>query len=58
LRHTLTPDQRETLELHLFEGYSLREIAERNDQTLGNVRNHYYRALDRLRAHIFPRKGR
>lgn len=58
LRDALTREQREALELHLFEGYSLREIAERNDQTLGNVRNHYYRALDRLREHIFPRKGR
>lgn len=58
LRETLTEDQRETLELHLFEGYSLREIAERNDESLGNVRNHYYRALDRLRAHIFSRKDK
>lgn len=58
LRDTLSEDQRATLELHIFEGYSLREIAERNGQTLGNVRNHYYRALDRLRRHIFSRNGR
>lgn len=56
MRETLSGEQRETLELHLFEGYSLREIAERSGQSLGNVRHHYYRALDRLRTHIFPRK--
>jgi RNA polymerase sigma-70 factor (ECF subfamily) len=56
LREQLTPDQQQTLELHLFEGYSLREIAERNGQTIGNVRHHYYRALDRLRSHLFPQK--
>jgi len=56
LRATLSAEQRETLELHLFEGYSLREIAERSGQSLGNVRHHYYRALDRLRKHFFPRK--
>lgn len=58
LRETLTKEQRQTLELHIFEGYTLREIAERSGQTLGNVRNHYYRALDRLRGHIFSRNGR
>ena len=56
LRTTLSAEQRETLELHLFEGYSLREIAERSGQSLGNVRHHYYRALERLRTHFFPRK--
>jgi RNA polymerase sigma-70 factor (ECF subfamily) len=56
LREQLTPDQQQTLELHFFEGYSLREIAERNGQTVGNVRHHYYRALDRLRSHLFPQK--
>jgi RNA polymerase sigma-70 factor, ECF subfamily len=56
LRDQLTPVQQQTLELHFFEGYSLREIAERNGQTVGNVRHHYYRALDRLRSHLFPQK--
>ena len=57
LRETLSDEQRETLELHLFQGYSLREIADKSGQSLGNVRHHYYRALDRLRAHIFPPKS-
>lgn len=52
----LTADQQQTLELHFFEGYSLREIAAKNGQTVGNVRHHYYRALERLRSHLFPPK--
>ncbi len=56
LREQLTEAQHQTLELHFFEGYSLREIAERNGQTVGNVRHHYYRALERLRSHLFPQK--
>jgi RNA polymerase sigma-70 factor (ECF subfamily) len=57
LREQLSEEQKETLELHFFEGYSLREIAERTNQTLGNVRHHYYRALERLRSNLFPPKG-
>ncbi|MBB5061641.1 RNA polymerase sigma-70 factor (ECF subfamily), partial [Granulicella aggregans] len=49
LREQLTIDQQQTLELHLFEGYTLREISEKSGQTLGNVKHHYYRALERLR---------
>jgi RNA polymerase sigma-70 factor, ECF subfamily len=56
MREQLTADQQQTLELHFFEGYSLREIAEMNGKTVGNVRHHYYRALDRLRSHLFPPK--
>ena len=56
LREDLSSDQLQTLELHFFEGYSFREIAEKTGQTFGNVRNQYYRGLERLRSHIFPRK--
>jgi RNA polymerase sigma-70 factor, ECF subfamily len=56
LREGLSTDQQQILELHFFEGYSFREIAEKTGQTLGNVRNHYYRGLERLRSHIFPGK--
>lgn len=55
-RDQLTPDQQQTLDLHVFEGYSFREIAERSGQSIGNVRHHYYRALDQLRANIFSKK--
>ena len=56
LLDTLTEDQRKTLTLHFFEGYTFDEIAEKLDQSLGNVRNHYYRGLDRLRRQVFPGK--
>jgi RNA polymerase sigma-70 factor (ECF subfamily) len=56
LRQELSAEQRQTLELHFFDGYSFHEIAERTGQTYGNVRNHYYRGLERLRTHVFPEK--
>jgi RNA polymerase sigma-70 factor (ECF subfamily) len=56
LRYELSAEQRQTLELHLFEGYTFREIAERTGQTFGNVRHHYYRSLERLRSYIFEGK--
>jgi RNA polymerase sigma-70 factor (ECF subfamily) len=49
----LSADQRETLRLHFFEGYSLAEVSEKLAQPLGNVRHHYYRALDKLRKAMF-----
>jgi RNA polymerase sigma-70 factor, ECF subfamily len=54
LLDTLTQDQRNTLVLYFFEGYALTEIAEKLNQSLGNIRNHYYRGLDKLRKQIFP----
>ena len=56
LLDTLTEDQRNTLSLHFFEGYTFGEIAAKLDQSLGNIRNHYYRALDRLRKQMFQRE--
>jgi RNA polymerase sigma-70 factor (ECF subfamily) len=56
LRGQLSPEQLQTLELHFFEGYSFREIAEQSNQEIGNVRHHYYRALERLRSNLFPQK--
>jgi len=56
LRGLLSSEQRVTLELHFFEGYTFREIAEKTNQPLGNVRHHYYRGLERLRTMIFPNK--
>lgn len=56
LRDQLTEVQRRTLEFHYFDGYSLREIAEKTGETLGNTRNHFYRGLERLRASVFPEK--
>jgi RNA polymerase sigma-70 factor, ECF subfamily len=57
MREELSEEQMETLELHFFEGYSLREIAEKTNRKLGNVRSHYYRILERLRLILFPEKN-
>jgi RNA polymerase sigma-70 factor (ECF subfamily) len=51
---TLTEDQSNTLSLHFVEGFTFAEIATRLDQSLGNVRNHYYRGLEKLRKQMFP----
>ncbi len=40
--------QRRVIELAYFEGLTLKEIAEETSETLGNVRHHYYRGLDKL----------
>jgi RNA polymerase sigma-70 factor (ECF subfamily) len=49
----LSDDQRRTIQLYFFEGYTLEEIAELWGQSVGNVRNHYYRGLERIRKLIF-----
>ncbi|HZQ93266.1 MAG TPA: RNA polymerase sigma factor [Terriglobales bacterium] len=53
----LSDKQRATLELYFFEGYTLREISERLNESLGNIRHYYYRALNRLRASVTPVNG-
>jgi RNA polymerase sigma-70 factor (ECF subfamily) len=45
----LSGRQRMTLELFFVEGLTLREIGQRIDEPLCNVRHHYYRALEKLR---------
>lgn len=55
--NALSADQRETLRLHFFEGYTLAEISTKLAQPLGNVRHHYYRALDKLRKEMFANDG-
>jgi RNA polymerase sigma-70 factor (ECF subfamily) len=49
---SLNETQSTVLKLAYFEGLSLKEIAERTDDNLGNVRHHYYRGLSRLRTVI------
>lgn len=51
----LSVEQRETLRLYFFEGYSLEEIAAHMGHSNGNVRHYYYRGLERLRKQI-PKK--
>jgi RNA polymerase sigma-70 factor (ECF subfamily) len=54
----LTAEQRETIQLFFFEGYALKEIAELTGRSLVNVRNHYYRGLERMRKYVLPEKTR
>jgi RNA polymerase sigma-70 factor, ECF subfamily len=54
----LSPNQRETLRLHFFEGYSLVEIAEKFGQSRGNIKHHYFRGLERLRKQLLGGKQR
>lgn len=56
--NALSDDQRRTINLHFFEGYTLDEIAGLIGQTIGNVRNHYYRGLEKMRQQIFRAKLR
>jgi RNA polymerase sigma-70 factor, ECF subfamily len=56
LLYTLTEDQRNTLSLHFFNGDTFTEIATKLGQSVGNVRNHYYRGLEKLRKQMFPAK--
>jgi RNA polymerase sigma-70 factor, ECF subfamily len=54
----MSEDQRETLRLHFFEGYTLGEIAARLGQSAGNVKHHLYRGLDKLRRNMPMPEGR
>ncbi len=49
---SLSEDQRQTLKLYFFEGYTLAEISDKLGQPHGNVRHHYYRGLAQLRKHM------
>ena len=55
---SLSEDQRQTLCLHFFEGYTLAEIGEILGQPHGNVRHHYYRGLAQLRKYMAGSKVR
>jgi RNA polymerase sigma-70 factor (ECF subfamily) len=50
---SLSSDQWDTLRLHFFEGYTLSEIAQKKGQSLGNIRHHFYRGLEKLRSSVF-----
>jgi len=48
----LTAEQHETLRLHFYEGYTLAEIGKKLGESVGNVRHHYYRGLEKLRKQV------
>ncbi|HEV2396212.1 MAG TPA: sigma-70 family RNA polymerase sigma factor [Candidatus Sulfotelmatobacter sp.] len=54
----LSENQRKTLQLFFVEGHTLGEIAMKLNQTRGNVKNHYFRGLEKLRKWIFGDKLR
>ena len=58
IHKSLSADQRRVLELYFYEGYTLEEIAKEMMQTVGNIRNHYYRGLEKMRQSIFDGKIR
>jgi len=49
----LSENQRDTITLFFFEGYSFEEIATKLGQTRGNVKHHYFRGLEKLRRQPF-----
>jgi RNA polymerase sigma-70 factor (ECF subfamily) len=53
----LSENQKKTLWLFFFEGYTLDEIAIEMRQSVGNIKNHYYRGLDRLRRMLNKESG-
>jgi RNA polymerase sigma-70 factor, ECF subfamily len=48
----LPEPQRRTLEMFFFEGLTLTEISQLRNETFSNVRHHYYRGLEQLRAYV------
>jgi RNA polymerase sigma-70 factor, ECF subfamily len=49
----LSEAQRLVIRLYFFDGHTLQEIAAVIGQSVGNVRNHYYRALEKMRKELF-----
>lgn len=56
IEESLSGDQRQVLELYFYEGLRMNEIAEAMGQTVANVRNHYYRGLEKMRKCLFEAK--
>ena len=49
----LSANQRDTIRLYFFEGYSFEEIATKLGQTPGNVKHHYFQDLEKPRRQVF-----
>lgn len=56
IEESLSPIQRRVMRLHFVEGYTVEEIAGILRQSQGNVRNHFYRALEKMRREVFAAK--
>lgn len=53
----LSEEQRATVRLHFYDGYSFREIGAKLGESHGNIRHYYYRGIERLRRFIFDGQG-
>src|SRR5260370_27116122 len=53
----LSPLQKRVLHLAYFEGLTMKEVARETGESLGNVRHHYYRGLDKLRDQLSEADG-
>jgi RNA polymerase sigma-70 factor (ECF subfamily) len=53
---SLSEDQQKTLRLFFIEGYTFDEIATKLGHSRGNVKNHYFRGLEKLRKAFFGSK--
>jgi RNA polymerase sigma-70 factor (ECF subfamily) len=58
MKKTLSEDQWTTMQLYFFEGFTIDEIAAHLRQSAGNVRNHYYRGLEKVRRQMLLKKLR
>jgi RNA polymerase sigma-70 factor (ECF subfamily) len=52
----LSENERQALLLRFVEGYELSEIAEKMGQSRANIKNHYFRGIEKLRKHLFDGK--
>jgi RNA polymerase sigma-70 factor (ECF subfamily) len=52
----LSENQRLTMRLFFVEGYTFEEIAAKLGQPRGNIKNHYFRSLEKLRKALFGDK--
>jgi len=58
IKDSLSADQQRVIELHFYEGHTIDEIAREMKQTVGNIRNHYYRGLEKIRQGVAAAKLR
>ncbi len=49
---SLKEEQRKTLEMYFFGGYTLQEISRKTGYSFPSVRNHVYRGLEQLRSRL------
>jgi RNA polymerase sigma-70 factor (ECF subfamily) len=55
---SLSKAQRDTLVLAFYEGFTIREISDKMGWSLDNVKHHYYRGLEKLRAVLCEKPDR